>query len=411
MSARSLAKAIFAAEVPEEFVKTLPAQSIYFIIQHNGLEAAGDIIALTTDQQYRGLLDLHLWDGDTLSEDRWWEWLASIDESESLNSLQKFLSLIDLKLLSLMITRHVESITLEEPTDRPPAAHFYTPDKGYTWVHIKLEAAEQHRLMGKLMALLFQVNAELFYRILGLSTISSAPELEEESFQDRERRMNDHGFPSHETAAALNAGIKESQVKAMINGSAISNAVDLQLPSSVAPLVYDADVLQPLGGLMAQVNEPQRFESELTLISNSALIFYRVPFYEHEQVLEMLARVKGAINIGLERLTKVTSATPVDAYSKLGLQTIYQFGLDALFTLRTQASSIARSGAADGELQGEMFSLLAGARERFPVAPKFFGLKAQITDGSGNLLGGFRAFEHFDEVLAVQERLKQRFGN
>ena len=76
-------------------------------------------------------------------------------EVERLEFLQRLLKVVDFKLLGLLVERHVDHRVFEEPTDIPPGPHFYTPDKGYTWLRVTLEDATRHFLFSRLLALIF----------------------------------------------------------------------------------------------------------------------------------------------------------------------------------------------------------------------------------------------------------------
>ncbi|HQH27617.1 MAG TPA: DUF6178 family protein, partial [Oligoflexia bacterium] len=180
LSALQLARMILSAPVPEHIISCLPAQSLYMAVQALGLESAREIIEAASDEQYRLLLDLHLWDKDSFNEENFWDWLSVIDDPDSFDSLQHFQECLDPRLTALVIQRNVAVQVNEEPTEVPPGAGWYTPDKGYTWLRILCTEAEEHRLLGRFLALLFDQNPELFYQLIALPQAATAIELEEE---------------------------------------------------------------------------------------------------------------------------------------------------------------------------------------------------------------------------------------
>ena len=200
-SCRDLHKAIFDSEAPEQVIRQLPAQALFMVVRHLGLSGAADIIALASIEQVRLLSDFDLWNRDTINEDHVWEWLALTDETESLDLLQKVVKCVDLKVLSVMLSRYTDVQIFSEPTDLPPGPGFHTPDKGFTWVGITVQDADQHFLLARLLALIFETSAELYYQLLSIPSVATVSMLEEESFVERSKRLAAEGIPEPELSA------------------------------------------------------------------------------------------------------------------------------------------------------------------------------------------------------------------
>ena len=223
---RDLYKSIFDADAPEQIVRQLPEQSLYMVVKSTGLQSSSDIIMMASMEQCRLLTDFDLWIGDTLNEDALWEWLALTDEIESLELLQKFIKIADLKLIAILIERHVEVKIFEEPTEQPPAEGFHTPDKGFTWIGIKTEDATKHFLLARLLALIFESSAELFYQLISIMTVATTSILEEESYQERQKRLAAEGIPEPEVAAAVHAPYSLTEAKTEVVGKRGRGHVD-----------------------------------------------------------------------------------------------------------------------------------------------------------------------------------------
>ena len=85
----ALARRIFNAELPEQFIRTIPAQSLYCVLKHNGMASSSDLLEIATIQQCRLMMDFDLWSGDSFQEGTFWEWLEITDATEGLELLQK----------------------------------------------------------------------------------------------------------------------------------------------------------------------------------------------------------------------------------------------------------------------------------------------------------------------------------
>ncbi|RIL07510.1 MAG: hypothetical protein DCC75_09955 [Proteobacteria bacterium] len=335
-TSKALAKAIFQAEVPEEFIRQLPPQSMLMVIKHNGLASSSDLVELATLEQCRLLIDFDCWRGDLFSEEAFWEWLSLSDDENGLRILQKIVKCIDLKLVSLLIARYVEVKTFENPTDTPPAPGFYTPDKGHSWILIKLEDPTKHFLLARMLALIFETNADLYYQLLSAPLVATESVLEEDSFQERNKRLSAEGVPDPEWAAAINQPLQIAQIKRALEESPKRPVIENI--SAVHPLIYDSSLDSPLGQLFGEQNRREVLESELTLLMNAAIVRFKIDFYDAAAVRLLSQKVKGALNIGLEIITAETKCREAQsAYEALGLQKIYALGLGRLLSLRKQA--------------------------------------------------------------------------
>jgi len=418
-SGRKLAKEIFAASLPEQYIRTLPAQSVYLAIKENGLESSADLVQILTLEQLRVCLDFDLWDGDTLQEDNLWSWLALPDaagtDGENLSGLallQKILKAFDLKIVALMLSRHVEHYTFEEPSDTPPGVDFFTPDKGFTWLSFKNVDESQRFLLGRFVALIFETNADLFYQMLAIPGVASEAELEEESYQDRTRRLNVEGVPDLERAHELCTPLNEGDLLRLISERSPSPMIDdIRV---VEPLIYQSVGLEPLQSLVRSITEETRggreqFEIELTQILNAALIRWRVPAYEHEDVALLGAKVRGAINLGLSLALQRSDRAALDIYSAIGLRPLFCAGLALLMQVRAIALKIEGDEEKLITDDAPRYAVITAARDPFPCIPEFLSKadsEAQFADPVKSVSPRLKAIELMEELAQLKIALE-----
>jgi hypothetical protein len=401
---RDLYKEIFDSDAPEQVVRQLPAQSLYMVVKSTGLQSSSDIIMMASMEQCRLLTDFDLWAGDTLNEEALWEWLALTDETESLELLQKFIKIADLKLIAILIERYVEVKVFEEPTEQPPGPGFHTPDKGFTWIGITTEDATKHFLLARLLALIFESSAELFYQLISIMTVATTSMLEEESYQERQKRLAAEGVPEPEVAAAVHAPYCLAEAKAEVGAAQGRGHVDDI--RSIEPLIYEARVARLFGDLVREASDRDELEMEFTYIMNAAVVRWGVDFSNHESVLDLAERVKGAINIALERMTIGTSSSLKDVYGALGLGKLYRLGVTELMAVRTKARKVPLEAV--GTLRDSepvLFGTVACAREAFPVMPLYLNDDGSVEQEHGTLQAGHRAFTTVKSVGTVNDLL------
>ncbi len=401
---RDLYKAIFDADAPEQMVRQLPPQSLYMVIKSTGLQSSSDIIMMASMEQCRLLTDFDLWTGDSLNEEGLWEWLALTDETESLELLQKFMKIVDLKLLAILIEKYVEVKIFEEPTDQPPGAGFHTPDKGHTWIGIETEDADKHFLLARLLALIFESSAELFYQLISIMSVATNSMFEEESYLERQKRLAAEGVPEPEVAAAVHAPYSLAEAKQEVETKTERSHVDDI--RSIEPLIYEARMTKLFAELVRDAADRDELEMEFTYLMNAAVVRWGVDFSNQESVLDLAERMKGAINIALERMTTGTSYSIKVVHGALGLGKLYRLGVTELMAIRTKARKIPLEGV--GTLKDSepvLFGVVACAREAFPVMPLYLNDDGAVEAEHGTLPAGHRAFTTVKSVATVNELL------
>lgn len=407
---RELYKAIFESDAPEQMVRQLPAQSLFMVVKEVGLSAASDLLTLASLEQVRLLSDLDLWHGDVLNEESLWEWLSLADENDSLEILQKVLKCIDLKIVSVLVAKYVEVQVFEESTDNPPAPGFYTPDKGFTWIGIKLENEDHHFQLARLLALIFETSTELFYQLLSVPSVATISMLEEESYQERTKRLAAEGVPEPEVAAKVHGPYSLHEALADLKQQGASNAIeDVR---AVEPLLYQSRATKFFSELLRGSHAHDLLAMEFTYVLNAAVVRFGIDFSDQEAVFLLCQKVKGAINIGLEKLVEETGNRVHDIYNTLGLEKLYRLGLAEVMVLRSRARRISLEQAESfRDADPALFSTVACAREPFPTMPLFLEDDGTVDQKDETLESGERAIETLAAVKAVRDLVEGALNN
>jgi hypothetical protein len=401
LSSSNLQKVIFESDHPEQLIRTFPAQSLYMAVRQAGLSSSVELILAATIDQCRIMTDLDLWNSDRFEEENFWEWLRLPDACDDLRILQKFLGCTDLKLVALMISRHVDSVVHEEATDAPPGEGFYTPDKGHSWLRIKTEDADQHFLLGRFLALLFETNTKVFYQLLATPAVATDTVLEEDSYQEKNKRLTAEGIPDRKYAEETNAPLLEATVREILSKD--SRAPVIEDISAVTPFIHDTLNVQPLSGVLSQLSSSEEFARALTHIMNSAIVQWNIPFYETEVVEELMFSVKGALNIGLERLQEIDNRPLIESARALGWKNTYRLGRSELVTLQKFARSLPESAYETNQQAQTVIEGLVGA---LPYLPAFFRRDGSFDEDNGRLATGTRAIETLEDIASVRKYLE-----
>ncbi|MCB0330641.1 MAG: hypothetical protein KDD70_13290, partial [Bdellovibrionales bacterium] len=401
--ASSIIHQIFSAEHPESFTRSIPAEQLFLAVKEQGLASSSEVIEMASREQVQLMLDLDLWSYDCFEESQLWSWLELPDVTDDLQILQKVLHSVDPKLIAILILKYVEVLTYEDSTEAPPEVGFYTPDRGHTWLRVELEDEQQNFLMKRLLALIFETSAELFYQLLAVPSVATSSDLEEESYQEKSKRLEGEGFPNDQWAAELNAAADPAKLIHAVKTHVKYRPVeDLY---SVPAFAQSYSIPEPLRGLLREVGAQESVQQELTLLCNSAFIHFRIPTWEQEQVYGLVEQLRGAINVGLSiLLERSEEISPVEVYQSVGLKGLYQMGLSEIYPLRNTANTLS-DDVCDSDPR--LLAFLAGLQMRFPKLPSFLASDGTFEEVGGKLEAGFRVLETVEDIAVADLLLKK----
>ncbi len=419
-SAQVLSRAIFAADSPEQMVAALPAETLYCVLRAHGISSSADLIELLSPDQLRSCLDFDLWQGDRLSETSFFEWLELPDAAGELSILEQLLRSLDLRLLGVLVARYVAVRVFDEPTDAPPGDGFVTPDKGFTWIKIGFNDAlqdgegsplspHQEFLAQRLLALIFDTSAELFYQILAIPSVATPSQLEEEAFQDRNKRLQSLGIPDQEFAAFLNTPRSSSE---MVD-AAPAAAIDHITIEAIDPLLAAAALA---GGLPSESSDDHvitdeqaaELDAEVTLLINSALVHFNRDWHDSGQLEETSRFVAGSIRIGVEAL-KEHGVSSREAIRLFGCQGCYSVGLWELTTLRRKALRVPAELLVPSRFDSETIDAIEMLKVKMPMI-KMSLLQSGDEKGLTKTPEVHRPFENLAEVRRADSILSNLLG-
>jgi hypothetical protein len=337
-SPRKLLNEIINAPDSKLAVHQLAPQVLYSLVAQVGLSGAIEILELASREQLSAVIDFHVWKKDEIDIDRINEILELTDATDSLDLLGRISKSIDLKIVALLIARYVEVISLDEPSETPIAEGYITPDLGYTWLKISEDNAELRFNIARLLGYIYESNIELFYQLLAIAGLHTGTVLEEESYIDRIKRLQELGFPDEETALnictpllphdyCVSLGVSANYKQEDL-ASALDIASDNQLDVRRGNFVHGATKLFNLA------ENTQVLEGEFGFILNCCLIRWHVDLGDITAIKEIAQSIHGAISIGLEISLKKYGLSEIKTYEKVSLKDIFKAGLWHLLELR-----------------------------------------------------------------------------
>jgi hypothetical protein len=370
---------LLEAADPQAAVQALQPQVLYSIVAQLGFSGAIELLELASREQLAAAIDFHIWQRDEIDLDKLLEVLSCTDATSSLDLLGRIVRAIDLKIISLLIARHVSVVTLDDPSEVPIEEGFVTPDNGSTWLRVETSNPDLHFNISRVLAYIYETNIQLFYQLISIPTVHTASMLEEEAYLEREKRLQTLGFPDEQVSIDVCTPLSPHELKAKLGIVSNQDATSKFVEAKNGITIEDTEPfhLKPsrrdtsrTSKLLSMVRDPGEFEGEFGFLLNVTLVRWHVNLSEIEGIREMAERVRGAIEIGLE-LASDLNVNELSAYEAIGLGGLFRAGLWHLLELQKDAFAV-RTKADLLDLDRPTSQLLQALTDHLPALPDWW---------------------------------------
>jgi hypothetical protein len=272
----------------------------------------------------------------------------------------------------------------------------FTPDNRFGVE--PLEQGEPTTIGMLILDALFKYNPLLGSQILTRVRYTTRIELEETAYENKNRRLEMHGFVDYYDAMSIYAMPGPGSAHVVADRDEPTEAIPGEENPGNLPAVF-ADSL--LGGAflmkafeqITDPNESDRFAQELTALGNRILSANLVNLGELEGIRPALEEMREFLTIGLEHLTGGRTELAPQALRKSYIQTIFKIGFDQVARLRDEGDRLA-------QIHGFKVSMLDESDQEFVEALRRF--KPLIIEE-----GRYRNFQSIADVERVRARLDQ----
>jgi hypothetical protein len=376
-------------------VKTASFEEVFFTVKHVGLADSLDLLPLVSGRQVRGFIDLDCWRKDTFVRKPFMEWIAAFIQAGPEESM-KAISGVDDTVVALFLKDLVHVYEIDR--DDPPTGTqlIFTPDNRFAVESV--EEGEATTIGMLMLDALFKYYPDLGTQILTKVRYTTRIELEETAYENKNRRLEAHGFVDYYDALSIYAtsGLGPGQGPAD-REKAVEEIPGEENPGNL-PAVF-ADSL--LGGAFLmkafeQITDPveaDRFAQELTALGNRILSANLVNLGELEGIRPALEEMRDFLTIGLERLTGGHTEAAPDALRKNYIQTVFKIGFDQVARLRDEADRSA-------QIRGFQVSMLDEPDQQFIEGLRRF--KPLLIEE-----GRYRNFQSTADVEGARARLDE----
>ncbi|MGB9629063.1 MAG: DUF6178 family protein [Thermodesulfobacteriota bacterium] len=338
-------EAILSSNHPKELFQALQEEEAYFTIKEIGEQDALPLLSLMSPTQCQYLLDLELWRGYEIQNEKLEHWLPLLLSCDQ-DAIRQWLQSIDLDTLLLILKKtirvHLKESDEAIETQKEEVSHF-TLD-GIHFIEVLnpslLETIE------RLLRDLADLDFNLYWRALRQVDVEIKAELEERALHFREARLEDKGFPPMEEALSLYQYLNPKRLKRMLERKEIYLAEATNNPPPSFPMVLKEQGLFFSLCLREMEEGPllDRLKMELTYMANQVMVADQPEMIDFSTLQGSLRKVGGFLSIGLELLSEGDIRKAREWVERIPLKFLFQVGYGSCLELKWRAEKIWRKG-------------------------------------------------------------------
>ena len=328
-----------------ELTRALPPDEFAGSVLAMGADQAGELLALSSDEQLTYLLDLTGWVKERFAPTRYQAWLPLLLQAGH-ERVRRWLASTDLEVLALLfahwfeVVKYLPSSDEQEPPDDLPS---FTLDGVY---YLRFRDEKISSLVAQVLVILKSELPDLFSRVLETMIWESPAQLSEYASRWRSGRLADHGFPSRLEALELWAAPSEGEV----DWAAMEPKLTQGFPENPTPRsdqfleTLGADCTLPrVTGEMSQA-EADALRFELVYIANAAVVALDADPANPDQVRRAAREGMGLVNLGLEIVAGTDRGAAGQVLRRVGLAALARQGAAAVRRLNQRAWRLLKEG-------------------------------------------------------------------
>lgn len=367
---KKLAAAILESRDPAAQVAALPATELYLLLRELGLADAGEIFALATPEQVRGVIDLDAWNRDQIETTKLMPWIAALIEG-GYERVTDVWSGLDQELRALILARETRIFDLslgEDPDDEPASDELpviRTPDTFFA-VRIMSEDHAVQTTVARLIDFLYRGDMELARHTLMAARSELLAELEEMSYRWRSGRLADLGYVDYYDALSIYELLDPEAITIGENTASVSRGPGARLPVSLADAIFGRAFLARALDHITDAAEAQRLEMALVVLVNHVLAADRAQPGDADALALAAERATATLALGLETISRGDLEAAADALRTVALSRIFRAGHTLGIRLAHLATPLSlRALALDDPAPAIISALINTARPRY----------------------------------------------
>lgn len=367
----------------KKLARAMQPHELYWLFKETGAPDSMELLGLASPEQCVFILDMELWGGWTLSEDKAVEYLGYIMTGSEEHFLELLPSL-DFNLLSLLLGRELVVAGGIGDIDSDEV-------RQTDWDHtfddvflIKFKNPKHADTIGFFLELICRLDNPLYAALMESVSGEVDIESEEECYHIKSGRLADLGFPPHDEALEIYSRINPATFTPGRNKELLQTVESTTLPETflTGQTFLERVVLRA---------DSELFRMELNYLINTALVADEAHLAGMEQMGAVVERVYGYLNIALEYLCEGDETKGVEIITGEHLKRLFQLGFSLVLDLKYRADKLSEPDYATNKA----LSGLKTSRPRY-----YRGLDPDGIDG-------YREFREMQDVKNMSAFLEE----
>lgn len=369
-----------------KLARAMQPHELYWLFKENDSSDAMKLLALASPEQCVFILDMELWKGWSFQEGKAVEYLGYI----MLGSEEHFRELLphlDFNLLSLFLGRELVVAGGIGDIDSDEV-------RQTDWDHtfddvflIKFKNPKHTPIIGEFLEMICRLDNPLYSSLMESISGEVDIESEEECYHLKSGRLADLGFPPREEALEIYSRINPAAFVPGRNKTLLQTAEATTLPETflTGTTFLERVILRA---------DSELFRMELNYLINTALVADEAHLTDMEQMITVVERVYGYLNIALEYLCEGDETKGVEIVGGEYLKRLFQLGFSLILGVKFRADKLNDPDYATGKV----LSGLKADRPRY-----YRGLDPDGIDGYRE----FREMQDMKNISGFLDKLEE----
>ena len=357
VSAQDKRDLILSCPEAQRLVRTFAAESLFFTVKEIGLEDSAELLSLASGEQVCTLLDLDCWKRDRLDTSALLDWLEIIVEAGD-RTLGEFLNSVDLQLLVVFLKRFIRVYRHEEPEEPPEleGPEVFELDEHYRIVFHRWDVRSP--LVRRLIEALYERDYGYFVTVMEEVWWGVESDLEESSFQVRNARLQDRGFPDYFEAQEI---CRPLGPRDLVSRSApLGRACGQPDEAEVIPLERSLVTPEEGRSLFSEAlnsgfrdERASELRQEMAFLTNRVMVAEGVDYADRDSVTQAVRLAHDTVNLAVEDMSGGDLGRAVGVLERHYLQHLFRVGWGLLLDVRKRARRVVEAlgiPASSGEI-------------------------------------------------------------
>ena len=354
----------------EQVVRLLPEEDIYYMIKEIGEEDASPVLALLSTKQLQYVFDMEWWRGDKFVPQNALDWLRWVAKANDQLLLDWILT-EDFDLKVMVLQSLIKVFKPDEMTDQYDGVEdleHFTLD-GVFDIFVKVPDAAP--LLKNLFKLLYADHQKVFFALMEAVIWYPITPTVEVAYRWWRSRVEEKGIVGYEEAIGVYSLLDSDSLKL---DAAPQEAFEEQGSAYAMAPVYplaDTDPATFFGQCLAMLKNHKRVNAlcwELMYVANKVMVADRQDFTHIDIRHEIMRKVLGYINIGLELGAGGDIAKGEALLNQTWMQSLFQVGYAGVMRLKWEGEKLVKEHGLllEQVLTPGYLDHLAAAVSRFP---------------------------------------------